>query len=133
MWLYAFDDKQLIADLCNVLVETGAMAATDRPGLVACGPFVALHALTLMHRSCLKLPDEQLAPLRVAVREETGTLRIKADIPVKNISNPIGCSVTVFETGLDAATHCEPRTLADPELLAGPLEVDREGRLASLG
>ena len=57
---------------------------------------------------------------------------MKADIPVENISNPIGCSVTVFETVLDAATYCEHRTLANLELLAGPLEVNREGRLASL-
>ncbi len=46
------------------------MAATDGPGPVACGPLVALHVFVLMHRSCLKLPDEQLGPLRVAVRED---------------------------------------------------------------
>lgn len=122
--------EQRIANPGDVLVKRGTMAATDRTGPVARGPLVGLHVFILMHRSSLKLPDEQLGPLRGAVREDRNAQEGRRSRREHQQTDRMqGDGV---RDGFDAATHREPRTLADPELLAGPLEVNREGRLASL-
>jgi hypothetical protein len=133
IWLYAFDDKQLIEELADVLIETGALAPEDGTAFTDAAPFVTLHALTLMHRARLRLPDGSIAPLRLAVRPETNTLRIKADILVENIGKPIGCRIPVFETSLNAAGHCAPELLDDPTMMEGPIEIGESGQLVAIG
>lgn len=56
IWLNAFDDDRLVEDLADVLTEGGALAISDRGAFWACGPFITLHALTLMHGARLLLP-----------------------------------------------------------------------------
>ena len=76
------------------------------------------------------LPDEQLGPLRVAFRDDRNAQEGRRSRREHQQTDRMqGDGV---RDRFDAATLCEPRTLADPELLAGPLEVNREGRLASL-
>jgi hypothetical protein len=132
IWLYAFDDKQLIGELADVLIETGALAPKDRAAFADAAPFVALHALTLLHRARLRLPDGSTAPLRLSVRPDTNTLWIKVDIPVEDIGKPIGCRIPVFETSLDAASHCAPELLDDPAMMEGPIEIGSSGQLVAI-
>ena len=99
------------------------MAATDWPGPVASGPLVALQVFILTHRSSLQLPDEQLGPLGVAVRDDRNAQEGRRSRREHQQTDRMqGDGV---RDRFDAATLCEPRTLVDPELLAGPLEVNR--------
>lgn len=132
IWLNAFDDNLLVQDLAEVLIDTGAMSVAERDPFLECGPFIALHALTLMHGARLLLPDGEYAPLRIAVREETGTLRIRAEIPLENIGKPVGCRVSLFETALQANDHCTPGLIVNGAAGDGPVEIDAAGRLAEI-
>jgi hypothetical protein len=132
IWLNAFDDDRLVEDLADVLTETGALAVADRSAFSACGPFITLHALTLMHGARLLLPDGDCAPLRISVRQETGTLRIRAEIPLEDIGKPVGCRVSLFETGLPAKDHCKPGLIIDGAAGDGPVEIDPDGQLAEI-
>jgi hypothetical protein len=133
VWQFAFDDATLAGEFADVLIESGALAASDRDAFIGIAPFFALHAITLMHGARLELPDRQFAPLRAVVRAETGTLRVVADVPVENFGKPIGCIVTIFETGLAAADHCDVELPGDPLTAVFPLEIGRDGRLVALG
>jgi hypothetical protein len=131
IWRYAFDDKQLIEELADVLIETGALAQEDRAAFADAAPFVALHALTLMHRAQLRLPDGGTAPLRLSVSPEA-TLQIRAEIQVEDVGKPIGCRIPVFETSLKAASHCAPELLKDAAMMAGPIEIGSSGQLVAI-
>ena len=54
-------------------------------------------------------------------------------MPVENFGKPIGCIVTIFETGLAAADHCDVALPGDPLRALFPLENGRDGRLVALG
>jgi hypothetical protein len=123
MWQFAFDERTLVADLCDLLIGEGSLELDRRGDLERHTTFVALYALALMHGARLKLPDGSLAPLRLAAREETGTLRIKAEIPVPSMGKPVTSSVPMFETALMATEHCDPGLLEKSEINT-PLEVD---------
>ena len=76
------------------------------------------------------MADGAMTQLRLAASEETGCLRIKAEIPISGGSKPITSSVPLFETSLAAATHCDPGILTFMEAPV-PAEIDGD-RLVAL-
>jgi hypothetical protein len=127
-WQYAFDDAELASNFADALIGIGVLAVKDRPALLACAEFIALYALVLMHGAQLRLADGSAASLALRIREETGTLRIKAEIPVNNVI-PIMTSVAIFETSLAASRHCDSALL---EPYPYPIEIDEQLRLVPL-
>lgn len=123
MWQFAFDDRTLIADLCELLIAEQSLEADRRTDIERHAPFVALYALALMHGARLKMPNGDLAPLRLAMREETGALRIKVEIPIPSVGKPVTSSVPMFETSLMVEEHCDPRLL-EKGALDVPVEVE---------
>lgn len=132
IWLYAFDNVQLVKDLADVLNATGALDAVDRDAFMACASFISLHALTLMHGARLLLPDGETALLRLAVQQKTGTLRITAEIPVEHIGKPFGVRVSLFETDLNAADYCVSGLIVDGTAGNAPVEIGADGRLVEI-
>lgn len=132
MWQFSFDDRLLANDLTTMLVAEGALAREDAAAFAEVATFMALHTLALMHGAALKMPDGQLAPLRLAVREETGTLRIKADVPVDATSKPVTISVPLFESSLSAEAHCDPAAITPPAAPTRPVEVEEGVRIVVL-
>jgi len=122
-WQFAFDDHTLIQDLADLLVCEGALDTINTPALIEQRSFVALHALTLMHGASLKFPDGTLAPLRLAARHQTNTLRIKAQIPIPGSHKPTWSFVPLFETSLLSKDHCDPK-LFETSYMRTPLEVE---------
>lgn len=131
MWQFAFSDKVLWPDFVDLLVEEGSLAEEDRPSFEPVSTFVSLYALNIMHGARLKMADGKMAQLRLAVSEECGLLRIKAEIPVSDTPKPITTSVPMFETMLMAGDHCDPKllTIIDEPI---PAEIDGD-RLVALG
>ncbi|MGV0819949.1 hypothetical protein [Martelella sp. AMO21009] len=132
VWETAFNDDELIDDFADVLIEAGALDRVNRERFILCKSFVALYALSVMHMSRLLLPDGSLAPLRLMVRQETGTLRIKANIPVADIGKPVTCAVSVFETSLDANMHSEVQPEVGDYGSEMPIEIGRNGKIQEL-
>lgn len=132
MWQFSFDDRTLAADLTAMLVAEGALAREDEAAFAEIATFVTLYALALMHGAALKMPDGQLAPLRLAVREETGTLRIKADVPVDDTIKPVLISVPLFESSVPAVNHCDPSAISSPGGRIRPVEVEDGLRIVVL-
>lgn len=132
IWETAFTDEMLMNDFTNVLIRVGALDEENRERFGECRPFVTLYALTVMHMSHILMPDGSKAPLRLMIREETGTLRIKASIPAANIGKPVSSAVTVFETSLDAATYSGVRAESwdfDSEV---PIEIGTNGKIVEI-
>lgn len=130
MWQFAFSDKALWPDFVDLLVEEGSLAEVDRPCMEPVSTFVSLYALNIMHGARLKMTDGKMAQLRLAMSEEGGFLRIKAEIPVSDTPKPITISVPMFETTLMAAAHCDPKLLT---FMDEPIPVEIEGdRLVAL-
>jgi hypothetical protein len=132
VWEAAFNDDELMEDFTKILIDTGALNQLDQASFFECKTFVTLHALTAMHMSRLLLPDGSFGPLRLMIREETGTLRIKANILVTDVPKPVTCSLSVFETKLDANTHSIVRPeIADYESEV-PVEIGKSGKIEAL-
>jgi hypothetical protein len=130
MWQYAFSDNTLWLDFLHLLLEEGSLAKEDRPSLEPVSTFVSLYALSIMHGARLKMADGRKAELRLAVSDQGGFLRIKADIPVTDTPKPITTSVPLFETTLSASDHCDPNLLS---FIDEPIPVEIEGeRLVAL-
>ncbi len=132
IWETAFTDEMLMYDFTNVLIKVGALDAEKRESFGECKTFVTMYALTVMHLSHILMPDGSKAPLRMMAREETGTLRIKADILAVNIGKPVSAAVSVFETSLDAATYSEVKAESwdfDSEV---PIEIGPDGKIVEL-
>ena len=127
MWQFSFSDEALWPDFVDLLVEEGSLAEEDRSSFEPVSTFVSLYALNIMHGARLKMADGKMAQLRLAVSEEGGFLRIKADIPVSETPKPITTSVPMFETSLMAGEHCDPKLLYEPI----PAEIDGD-RLVAL-
>lgn len=132
VWETAFDDDELMKDFVEVLSETGALDNANRERFLQCKSFVTLHALTVMHLSRLLLPDGSSAPLRLMIREETGTLRIGANIPVADFGKPVTCSVSVFETSLEAKIHSKVRPEITDYGSERPIEIGPNGMIQEL-
>lgn len=130
MWQYAFSDNTLWLDFVHLLLEEGSLAEDDRPSLEPVSTFVSLYALNIMHGARLKMADGRKAELRLAVSEQGGFLRIKANIPVTDTPKPITTSVPLFETTLNASDHCDPNLLS---FIGEPIPAEIEGeRLVAL-
>ena len=132
VWETAFNDVELIEDFAKVLLNTGALDEADRESFFARRPFVALHALTVMHMSHLLLPDGSRAPLRLMIREATGTLRIAANIRVADVGKPVTCSLSIFETSLDAKTYSKVRPQIGDFESEVPIEIGPNGILEEI-
>lgn len=130
MWQVALNDRTLSLDFTDLLVLEGALPETERKNFAEISQFIALYALSIMHGARLKMADGAITQLRLAASEETGCLRIKAEIPIGGGPKPVTSSVPLFETSLAAATHCDRRILA---FMEGPVPVEIEGdRLIAL-
>jgi len=127
IWETAFNGDDLMEDFTNTLIKVGALGEPDRGRFFECKTFVALHALTVMHMSRLRLPDGGSAPLRLQIMEKTGTLRIKANIPIADVGKPVTCSVSVFETNLKADMYCRIRPEVGDFVSEVPIEIGRSG------
>ena len=124
MWQFALDDHTLSSDFTDLLVFEGALPEPERANFEGVSQFVTLYALSIMHGTRLKMVDGATTRLRLAESEETGCLRIKADIPVSGGPKPITSSVPLFETSLAAATHCDSRILT---FMEEPMPIEIEG------
>lgn len=130
MWQFAFSAKALWPDFVDLLVEEGSLAEEDRPSIESVSTFVSLYALNIMHGARLKMADGKMAQLRLAVSEEGGFLRIKAEIPVSDTPKPITTSVPMFETTLMAGDHCDRKLLT---IIDEPIPAEIDGaRLVAL-
>lgn len=131
-WKTAFTSDDLMEDFSCILLEGGALAEESREDFQRCRPFVTSYALTVMHGSKILLSDGAVAPLRMKVREETQTLRIKANIPVADVGKPVSCAVCVFETDLDARIYS--RYLPDSSDYESytPLEIGADGSIIGI-
>lgn len=133
IWETAFDEDQLMQDFTEILITTGALEEKSRKEFGECKTFVTLHALTVMHMSNLLMPDRHPAPLRLMTREKTGTLRIKANIPLAHVGKPVSCIVSVFETTLDAAKYSKVQTNVSDFEAGVPIEINSEGLIVEIG
>ena len=124
MWQFALDDHTLSAEFTDLLVLEGALPETERTNFERTSQFVALYALSILHGARLKMADGAITQLRLAASEETGCLRIKAEIPIGGGRKPVTSSVPLFETSLAAATHCDPRVLT---FMEEPVPAEIEG------
>lgn len=130
MWQFAFSDNELWSDFVNLLLDEGALTSEDKPRLQGVSTFVSLYALSIMHGARLKMADGKTTQLRLAMSEESGFLRIKANIPVSDTPKPTTISVPMFETKLMAKDHCDPTLLS---MFNDPVPADIEGnRLVAL-
>jgi len=130
IWQVALDDCTLSSDFTDLLVLEGALPISERANFEDVSRFVTLYALSIMHGARLKMADGAIGELRLAASEETGCLRIKAEIPVSGGDKPVTSSVPLFETSLAAATHCDSQILMFTEDRV-PIEIEGE-RLVAL-
>lgn len=124
MWQFAFNDKTLWSDFVDLIIQEGSLMEENRQGFDSVSSFVSLYALNIMHGARLKLADGKKAWLKLAKSEEGGFLRIKAEIPVSDNPKLVMISVPMFETGLTAADHCDPKLLTH---LDEPIPAEIEG------
>jgi hypothetical protein len=130
MWQFALDDRELSADFADLLVLEGALLEAERTRFDEASQFITLCALSIMHGARLKMADGSMTQLRLAASEETGCLRIKAEIPLSEGRKPVTLSVPLFETSLVAVTYCDLRLLT---FLDEPVPAEIEGgRLVAL-
>lgn len=130
MWQIAFSDTTLWQDFEDLLVQEGSLADECRACFKPASTFVTLYALNIMHGARLKMADGTMAQLRLAMSEEGGLLRIKAEIPVSDSPMPITTSVPMFETALIAREHCDATLLTNCD---EPIPAEIEGaRLVAL-
>lgn len=132
IWETAFTDASLMDDFASCLLQVGALSETDRLRFNECSEFVAMYALSIMHGSKIVLPGGGKAPLRLRTREETGTLRIQANIPVDNVGKPVFCAVSVFETSLDAETYSKVSPQTGDFKTEIPIEIGPDGILVEI-
>ena len=131
MWQFAFSDKTLWPDFVDLLVGEGSLAEDDRTPFELVSTFVSLYALNIMHGARLKMADGKMVQLRLAMSEEGGFLRIKAEIPISDTPKPIMTSVPMFETALMADDYCEPKLLnMIGEVIPAEIDGDRLVALA---
>lgn len=124
MWQFAFNDKTLWSDFVDLIIQEGSLMEENRQGFDSVSSFVSLYALNVMHGARLKLADGKETWLRLDKAEEGGFLRIKAEIPVSDNPKLVTISIPMFETGLTAADHCDPKLLTR---LDEPIPADIEG------
>ena len=129
MWEVAFTGSILFSDFTDLLIEEGALESSAKDNFESVTHFVNLYALLIMHGTRLKLPDGDIAQLRLAA-SNSNTLRVVAHIPIAHIPKPITISVPLFETSLPSQTYCDPTVLT---MLEAPIPVDIDGdRLVAL-
>jgi hypothetical protein len=124
MWQFALSDEALWRDFVELLLDEGSLVTSDKPKLEAVSTFVTLYALNIMHGARLKMADGQMTHLRLAESPESGFLRIKAEIPVRESPKPVTISVPMFETALMARDHCDPKLIS---MLDEPMPADIDG------
>lgn len=130
MWQFALSDRTLWQDFVDLLIEEGSLAQEHRVNFEPVSTFISLYALNIMHGARLKMASGQTAQLRLAVSEEHGLLRVKAEIPISGTQKPISLSVPMFESTLMAKDHCDPRLL---NIIDEPIPAEIHGdRLAVL-
>ena len=111
MWQIAFDDKTLWTDFVDLIVQEGSLADKNRQSFDSVSSFLSLYALNIMHGARLKLADGNESWLRLATAKHGAFLRIVAEIPISDNPKFITTKVPMFETGLNAADHCDPKLL----------------------
>jgi hypothetical protein len=123
IWETAFNDSDLFEEFSNALLETGSLKESENVNFLKIKDFLSLYSLTVMHLSSLLLPDKSLAPLRLMIRKETGTLRIKASIPIIDEGKPVSCGISIFETNLDATKFSTIRPMVGDYESEIPIEI----------
>ena len=156
----AFDDKRLIQDFKSALMRQGLLEPREVDSLQKVAPQVALFAISIMHGCQIQLgggaaiqlnarPDlaglllveavvsvpTELDPTEATITLKNEGARADARYP-KEIIVPISggaahFSAGIFNTSLEAASHCTPDIL-EHKTWSFPVELTSEGRLGRL-
>lgn len=132
IWNPAFTDKSLAEDLIVVLSKLSIYSPSDREAFDLQRPFIALYILSLMHGSTIVLSDEAKVLLSAGFDNEQQRLEVKARLNILGLRKQITTNFCVFWTSLLAEDHCGPELLSEPERWSNPIEIDPDGKLASL-
>lgn len=133
IWNPAFTDAQVADDLLHVLGKAGLLPPGCQPVAETLFPFLPLYVVTLMHGSAILFEDGKRAELKAGFGNGEGRLEVKALLPVSDQPKPTQANVCLFWTALPGAGHCSGLLLAEPRHWDGPLDIDRDGKLAPAG
>jgi hypothetical protein len=135
IWRPAFEAHQLTREFADVLILNGLMDAIDRSKLESAEPFIALHALAIMHQSSITLGGGASARLYAGYANVDRRLEVKIQIVFRELAKPVIAPVCLFLTDLMPEGHCDSSLIgpSDPVLpdhWSGPIEVTPAGILA---
>ncbi|MBC7985316.1 MAG: hypothetical protein H7X93_01395 [Sphingomonadaceae bacterium] len=132
IWNPAFTDIEVVEDLLHVLGDTGLLQKADHAAFHTLSEFITLYVLTLMHGSAVLLENGDRADLVAGFANAEGRLEVKAVLTVNDLKKPVFAPACLFWTTLLGTAYCAPELLYDPSDWQGPLEINRDGKLAPL-
>jgi hypothetical protein len=99
--------------------------------LAAFGSFIALYVIALMHGTAIMLDDGGRIDLRASPDGE-GRLVVLASFVFADMPKPVYAPICISYTEHHAKDFVAQELLDDLEGWAGPLDVNRAGKLAKL-
>lgn len=114
-----------------VLRDAGLITKADQRRLPAIGPFIALYVIALMHGAAILLDDGGRIDLRAAPDAEE-RLVVRASFVFPDMPKPVYAPICIFYTEYHAKDFVSQELLDDLEGWAGPLDIDRAGKVAKL-
>jgi hypothetical protein len=131
IWNPMFRDSEVIDDLGFALRDAGLITKADQDRLPIIGPFIALYVIALMHGAAILLDNGGRIDLRASPDAEE-RLVVLASFMFPNMPKPVYAPICIFYTEHRAKDFVSQELLDDLEGWAGPLDIDRAGKLAKL-
>lgn len=136
IWKPAFTAGRLYEEFVEAVKRAGLLG--EDASLESLQTFLALHALTVMHGSTLRLRDDLSGRLWAGYANKDRCLEIKVEIAFEDAPKPIMAPVCLFYTELKPEGNCAAELISSedptsPWHWASPLEVSPGGLLTTSG
>lgn len=127
----AFTGNDLFNDLRAALEKNKLLQANERAQFNHLKTAVMLHAVAAIHGTKILLEDQSTADLFGIIHD--GFVEINARAGVTSAQGTIISFVgRMFDTGLTAAQHCDPRLIQEHTPWSGPIELTADRRLVPI-
>lgn len=134
IWKPAFTADQLCQEFAEAVQREGLIDAADVASVRDLHAFLAVHALSVMHGSKLKLANGLEGRLWAGYANRDRFLEVKVEIGFEDAGKPISSPICLFYAELAPEAHCDADLLeSEPPLYpwhwSKPIEVKSNGRL----
>lgn len=134
IWKPAFTAEQLHREFVEAVSRADLLDAAAGTRLESLRTFVALHALSVMHGSTLRLREGLKGRLWAGYANEGRLLEVKVEIAFDDAHKPIMAPICLFYTDLQPEGHCAEALIQNddptyPWHWLDPIEVGRDGLL----